>query len=81
MGKTIQIRDIDDRAYTVMRTRAAQEHLSLAAYLRRQIEQWAGKPTMAELLERADQRRRQGMHVSGADIITAVRETRDEDGE
>jgi plasmid stability protein len=81
MSKTIQIRDVDDRTYTVLRTRAAQQHLSLAAYLRRQLEQWAGKPTMAELLERADRRRQQGMGVPGADILAAIHHTRDEDHE
>lgn len=79
MAKTIQIRDIDDQTYTTLRTRAAADHLSLAAYLRRHLEQLAGAPTMAEILERADRRRARGVVVAGSDIIAAVRATRDED--
>jgi antitoxin FitA len=79
MGRTIQIRDVDDRTYTVLRTRAAADHLSLAAYLRRQLEQMASSPTMAELLERADQWRARGLSVPSAEIIAAVRAERDED--
>ncbi|HEX4701256.1 MAG TPA: antitoxin [Pseudonocardiaceae bacterium] len=78
MAKTIQIRDIDDQTYTVLRTRAAADHLSLAAYLRRHLEQLASAPTMAELLERADRRRARGVSVSGDEIIAAVRAARDE---
>lgn len=78
MGKTIQIRDVDDGTYTVLRTRAAAEHLSLSAYLRRQLEQMA-QPTMAEILEHADRRRKRGVRVSGADIVAAVRAVRDAD--
>lgn len=79
MGKTIQIRDVDDRTYTILRSRAAAEHLSLTSYLKRQLERWANGPTMAELLERADRRWREGGRVTSADIVSAVRELRDED--
>ena len=33
---------------------------------------------MAELLDRADERRQRGMHVAGSDIVATVRELRDE---
>jgi antitoxin FitA len=76
---TIQIREVEDHTYTVLRTRAAAAHLSLSAYLRRQLDQLAGTSTMAELLDRADERRQRGMQVAGNDIVAAVRELRDED--
>ena len=79
MAKTIQIRDIDDQTYTTLRTRAAADHLSLAAYLRRHLEQLASAPSMVEILERADRRRARGVRVSGGDIVSAVRATRDDD--
>jgi antitoxin FitA len=79
MARTIQIRDVDDHTYTVLRSRAAANHLSLAAFLRRLLEQMASKPTMAEILERADRRRARGVHVAGRDIIAAVHAARDED--
>jgi plasmid stability protein len=79
MNHTIQIRDVDDHTYTVLRTRAAAAHLSLTAYLRRQLDQWADTSTMAELLDRADQRRKRGMQVAGSDVVAAIRAVRDED--
>ncbi len=78
MGHTIQIRDVSDNAYTVMRTRAAAEGLSLSGYLRRQIESSASKPTMAELLDRADRRRARGGHTDGNAIAEAITANRDE---
>jgi predicted DNA binding CopG/RHH family protein len=81
MSKTIQIRDVDDTDYTVIRTRAAAEGLSLSAYLRRQIANWARKPTMAELLAESDRRRDRGVRVSSEDIIASVRAAREEGAE
>jgi hypothetical protein len=78
MAHTIQIRDVSDHAYTVMRTRAAAEGLSLSGYLRRQIETSASKPTMAELLERADRRRARGGHTDGQAISEAIAASREE---
>ncbi|HEY0494561.1 MAG TPA: hypothetical protein VGD48_02395 [Kutzneria sp.] len=77
MGRTIQIRDVDEQTYTVLRTRAAAEHLSLTAYLKRQLEAMAAGPTMAEILERADRRRARGVSVSGQAVVEAVREARE----
>ena len=79
MGKSIQIRDVDDETYTVLRTRAAEEHLSLSAYLRRQLERLAGMPTMAELMERADRRRQSGVCLSGGEVVATIRAMRDDD--
>lgn len=81
VGKTIQLRNVSDETYTVLRTRAAAEHLSLSAYLRRHLEQLASGPTMAELLDRADRRRSRGVHVPGSQVLAAIRESRDEDEE
>jgi antitoxin FitA len=78
MAKTIQIRDVSDETYTILRTRAAEEHLSLSAYLRRQLDDMA-RPTMADILHNAERRRARDWHVSGADIVAAVRAVRDED--
>jgi plasmid stability protein len=79
MGKTVQIRDLNDETYTVLRTRAAAEHLSLSAYLRRQLEQMAATPSMAEIMERADRRRQRGVHIDGANVVATIRAMRDAD--
>lgn len=47
---TIQIRDVDPRTTEVMKERAAQASLSLSEYLRRQLDELAGRPTMSEFL-------------------------------
>lgn len=77
MSKTIQVRDVDDATYTTLRTRAARENLSLAAYLKRQLDDMASGPTMDELLRRADERRATGMGVDRDTIVSVQREIRD----
>lgn len=76
----MQIRNLDDHAYTVLRTRAAAENLSLSAYLRRELERMASRPSMAELLARADSRRAVAS-VSTEDIVNALHAGRDERGQ
>jgi len=78
MGRTVQIRDVDEHAYTVLRTRAAAENLSLTAYLKRQLEDMASRPTMGELLARADRRRADSGGVATEDIVAAVHDSRRE---
>lgn len=78
MGRTIQIRDVEEHAYTVLRTRAAAENLSLTAYLKRQLEDMASHPTMAELLARADRRRTESGGVATEDIVAAIHDSRHE---
>jgi antitoxin FitA len=60
VAKVVQIRDVDDEVYRVLRSRAAAEDLSLSQYLRRVLAREAGTPTMAEVLERADRWRERG---------------------
>jgi plasmid stability protein len=78
MGRTVQIRNVDEHAYTVLRTRAAAENLSLTAYLKRQLEDMASHPTMAELLAKADQRRAESGGVATEDIVAALHDSRRE---
>lgn len=51
MSRTIQVRGVDERTYGVLRSRAAAEHLSLTAYLQRELERMTARPTMAEWLD------------------------------
>lgn len=77
MPKNVQIRDVSDETYTVLRTRAATDGLSLAQYLRRELDRMADRPTMAELLERADRRReRLGGGFSRGALMGALEEDR-----
>lgn len=58
MPKNVQIRDLDDEVYAVLRSRACAEDLSLAQYLRRELTGLAGTPSMAEWLDGIHARRR-----------------------
>jgi hypothetical protein len=74
--KPVQIRDVPVDALDVIRTRAAAEGLSLAAYLRRMVIEAARRPSVAEVLARAEQRR-PTPGLTMADIVAATRAGRD----
>lgn len=78
MSRTIQIRDVDDATYTALRTRAAAEHLSLTAYLRRELNNLATAPDVDDWFRRAANRDR---GVSTEEIVRSVHEARAEEGE
>jgi plasmid stability protein len=81
MSKTIQIRDVDDETYRTLRRRAADQDMSLSAYLRKQFDDMASGPTMAELFaetsKRARDRRRLGKEIDRDAIVRIQREIRD----
>jgi plasmid stability protein len=76
--KNVQIRNLDDATYEKLRARAASSGLSLAAYLRRELEHLASLATMAEILEEADQWRAEGGGVSREAILEALHAGREE---
>ena len=50
---TVQIRNLDDRAYDILRRRAADSGRSLQEYLRIRLEDEAARPTLDEALSTA----------------------------
>ena len=50
---TVQVRNLDDRAYAVLKQRASGSGRSLQEYLRVLLEQQAAEPTVAEVLAKA----------------------------
>jgi nucleotide-binding universal stress UspA family protein len=76
MGRIIQIRDVDDADYAVLRARAEAEGVSLTTYLKRELHRLAGSPTMAELLDRADRRKSRGGYADSAAIASAISASR-----
>ncbi len=52
MTKMIQIRNVPDELHRKLKVRAAQEGMTLSAYLLSEIESVAKKPTMREWLEK-----------------------------
>lgn len=78
MSKNVQIRDLDDEVYSVLRGRAGAADLSLTQYLKRELAKLAHTPTMAELLGRADRRRERGGGASRAAVEAAFADDHDD---
>jgi antitoxin FitA len=72
--KMIQIRNVPDDIHRTLKVRAAQEGVSLSAYLLREIEAMARRPTMEELLARV---KRDGPVILPEDSAASVRAERD----
>jgi antitoxin FitA len=78
VSKTVQIRDLDDETYAVLRRRAAEQRVSLSHYLRHELDRLARTRTMAELLDEADALRARLGGVSREAIVEALHEGRAE---
>jgi plasmid stability protein len=72
--KMIQIRNVPDEVHRTLKMRAAAEGLSLSGYLLREIERYADRPTVEEVLARI---KRDGSVTLVEDSATAVRAERD----
>jgi hypothetical protein len=74
MAKTLQVRDVPERVHATLRARAAEAGMALSEYLLRELTALAERPTVVEVLRRAQTR-------SGAvdvdDIVDVVRSGRD----
>ncbi|MEU6443829.1 plasmid stabilization protein [Streptomyces sp. NPDC047046] len=72
---TVQIRNLDDEAYSILRRRAAESGRSLQEYLRIEVEELARRPSMDEAIKRI--RARPMSEVAVEDIVAVQREGRD----
>jgi len=75
--KMIQVRNVPDDVHKVLKVRAAEEGVSLSEYVLREIERMARRPTMEEVIARAQ---RAGSVRPSEDSATAVRAERDARG-
>jgi len=73
MPKMIQIRHVPDALHRKLKSRAAQEGVSLSEYLLKEIELIAQRPTVAELRERLARLAPVNPSVSPAQIIREMR--------
>lgn len=73
MGKTVQIRDIDDDVYAALARRAAESGVSVPELLRREAARLAARPTIEEWLART---RRRPSQITSAEIVDALDEVR-----
>jgi plasmid stability protein len=73
MAKTIlQVRDISESVVAKLRARAAEEGISLSAYVRHLLTNDAGQETISEVIERISNRA--PLEVSDEEIISAIRD-------
>ena len=76
MGKMIQIRNVPDDVHSTLKSRAAREGMSLSDYIKRQLEQVAKLPSMAEWLERTRKRKPISGKLNSAELIRELRDGR-----
>lgn len=74
MSKMIQVRDVPDDVHRTLKMRAAAAGMSLSDYIKRDLQQSAAKPTLAEIDERVRSRGRSAL--TRTDIIAALDEAR-----
>ncbi len=74
MPKAIQIRDVPEDVHAILRARAAAAGMSMSEYLRSELITLASRPTLEEVIARA-QARHGGL--TRAEIVRTIRELRD----
>ena len=74
----IQVRDVPEETYEVIRKRARQAGQSIQAYMKQHLVEFAATPTMAEVIAaiEADLTRRQPVHLTTEEILAARDEGR-----
>lgn len=77
MTSLLQIRNVPDEARRALKARAAARGESLNAYLLNLLDREVGRPTVAEVLDRAA-RRSERAAVSAVDVVDEARSQRDD---
>ena len=72
----IQIRNVPDDVHSTLKARAAREGMSLSDYLKRQLEQVAKLPSMAEWLESTRKLKPIRFKQSATELIRELRDGR-----
>ncbi len=76
MSKMIQVRDVPDHIHSTLKARAAREGMSLSDFIKRELEQAAGRPSMREWLERARQAKPISTKRTAVQIVRELRDSR-----
>ena len=76
MSRMIQIRDVPDEVHSVLKARAAREHMTLSDFIKRELERTVERPTMREWLERTQHLKPIASKKSAARMIREMREAR-----
>jgi plasmid stability protein len=72
----VQVRDVPDETVNALRAQAAEQGLTLTAYLRAQLERLARQPTNAEIVQRLARRSRAG-NPTVDETVAEIRRLRD----
>lgn len=72
----IQIRDVPESVHRELRARAARAGLSLSAYLRAELAELAGRPSLEEWLALATHPRSRAPGFSAAEALRVERDAR-----
>ena len=75
MSKMIQIRNLPENLHRALKVRAARLGMSLSDYLLSEMEMVAEKPTLAELLERLEDRKPVKVDESSATVVRRHRDS------
>lgn len=73
MSKMVQIRNMPDELHRTLKIRAAELAMTLSDYLLMELEGIAGKPTLAELVDRIRAREPSDFGDEAVEIIRAHR--------
>lgn len=74
----MQIRDVDPEVRDRLKQRAAEEGLSLNAYVKKVLEEAAAIPSRAEVIRRLRERGNLIPSMSSSDTVELIRELREE---
>ena len=76
MSKMIQVRDVPERLHATLKSRAAQEGMSLSDFIKKELERTAERPTMREWLDRVKQAKPIPVKRRPAEVIRELRDAR-----
>ena len=76
MAKMIQVRDVPDNVHGILKARAAREGMSLSAFIKRELEHIAERPSMREWLDLTRKIKPIPSKLSGAQIVRQLRDAR-----
>lgn len=74
MGRLLQVRDVPEDVHRTLKSRAAQEGVSLSEYVRTELARAARRPTTAELAERIAARERVSLSEPSERTVRRLRD-------
>lgn len=76
MSRMIQLRNVPDTLHRTLKARAAMAGMSLSDYLLAEIREIAERPTLREMTERLQNRKRVSVTIDTARLVREERDAR-----